>query len=239
MNPRARLEASCPYDIERAAAGSRVGVGVRRHSRRQRRRLEELGAEVDAGQAPIDSRAETSPGAQGAATAAAAPARLPHRLAAPADLDRVRHRRRPHHAVQPAQRVLHPQPTADASTHPMGTDELGRDVLSRVMAGARDVLIAAPIAAFVSVVCRHPARPVMGYYRGWVDEVLGRIVEALLSIPVVLMALSSSWPPSDRHGPSSSVTVAVLFTPIVDPHRACRGARRGPARLRHVGPAAR
>ena len=38
-----------------------------------------------------------------------------------------------------------------SAEHPFGTDQLGRDVLSRVMAGARDVLIAAPIAAGVSV----------------------------------------------------------------------------------------
>ena len=71
----------------------------------------------------------------------------------------------------------------------MGTDQLGRDVLSRVMAGARDVLIVAPIAAILSVIAGTLLGLLMGYYRGWVDEVLSRLIEALLSIPVVLMAL--------------------------------------------------
>ena len=48
----------------------------------------------------------------------------------------------------------------------MGTDALGRDVLSRVMAGARDVLIAAPIAAVIGVTVGTMIGLLMGYYRG-------------------------------------------------------------------------
>ena len=73
--------------------------------------------------------------------------------------------------------------------HIMGTDQLGRDVLSRLMAGARDVLVAAPIAAAISVAFGTLFGLLMGYYRGWVDDVLSRIIEALLSIPVILLAL--------------------------------------------------
>ena len=73
--------------------------------------------------------------------------------------------------------------------HIMGTDQLGRDVLSRLMAGARDVLVAAPIAAAISVAFGTLFGLLMGYYRGWVDDVLSRIIEALLSIPVILVAL--------------------------------------------------
>ena len=120
----------------------------------------------------------------------------------------------------------------------MGTDQLGRDVLSRVMAGARDVLIAAPIAAVISVAAGTLLGLLMGYYRGWVDEVFSRIIEALLSIPVVLMGILIVT----SLGSSRIVvigTVAVLFTPIVT--RTVRAAvhRRGAARLRHVGQAAR
>jgi len=73
--------------------------------------------------------------------------------------------------------------------HLMGTDQLGRDVLSRVMAGARDVLIVAPLAATLSIIAGAFLGLLMGYYRGWVDEILSRLVEVLLSIPVILMAL--------------------------------------------------
>jgi peptide/nickel transport system permease protein len=117
------------------------------------------------------------------------------------------------------------------ATNWMGTDQLGRDVLSRVMAGARDVLIAAPIAAVISVVAGTLLGLLMGYNRGWADEVLSRIIEALLSIPVVLtgILLVTSL------GTSRIVvigTVAVLFTPIVT--RTVRAAVMSEAQLDYV-----
>ena len=72
--------------------------------------------------------------------------------------------------------------------HLMGTDRLGRDVLSRVMVGARDVLIIAPLAALLGVIAGTLLGLVMGYYGGAVDDVLSRIVEAFLALPVVLIA---------------------------------------------------
>ena len=71
-------------------------------------------------------------------------------VAHPARLDRVRHRWRPITPYRPDHRVRR-RACAEHATNWMGTDQLGRDVLSRVMAGARDVLIAAPIAAVISV----------------------------------------------------------------------------------------
>ena len=97
---------------------------------------------------------------------------------------------------------------------PFGTDATGRDVLSRVMAGARDVLRIAPLAAFLGVLFGVILGMLMGYLRGWFDTVASRIVEAFLALPVVLIALlavttlgSSSWVVTG--------VVAALFTPIV------------------------
>jgi peptide/nickel transport system permease protein len=118
-----------------------------------------------------------------------------------------------------------------SASHLFGTDQLGRDVLSRVMAGARDVLIAAPIAAVLSVTLGSLVGIVMGYYRGWIDEVLSRIIEALLSIPVVLIALLII----SVLGASRVIvigTVAVLFTPIVA--RTVRAATLAEAQLDYV-----
>ena len=113
----------------------------------------------------------------------------------------------------------------------MGTDQLGRDVLSRVMAGSRDVLVAAPIAAVLSVAAGTLLGLLMGYRRGWVDEVLGRLVEALLAIPVVLMAILIAA----SLGSSTTIvilTVAMLFTPIVT--RTVRAAVISEAQLDYV-----
>ena len=105
----------------------------------------------------------------------------------------------------------HEPPSAQ---HLMGTDRLGRDVLSRVMVGSRDVLIIAPLAALLGVVAGTLLGLIMGFYRGAVDDILSRIVEAFLALPVVLVALLVLV----VLGTSPLVVVAVvgiLFTPIV------------------------
>ncbi|MDQ6697049.1 MAG: ABC transporter permease, partial [Actinomycetota bacterium] len=101
-----------------------------------------------------------------------------------------------------------------SSSHLMGTDRLGRDVLSRVMVGSRDVLIVAPLAALVGVSAGTFLGLVMGYYGGLIDDILSRIVEAFLALPVILVALLTLV----VLGSSPLVVVCVvgiLFTPIV------------------------
>jgi len=112
-----------------------------------------------------------------------------------------------------------------------GTDSRGRDVLSRVMSGARDVFLVAPIAAILGVLFGTMLGLIMGYFRGWVDEVLGRLIDAVLAIPLILIALLVTT----VLGKSKIVvigTVAVLFTPIVA--RTVRAAVMAEAQLDYV-----
>lgn len=115
--------------------------------------------------------------------------------------------------------------------HWFGTDDVGRDVLSRVMAGARDVLIVSFIAASIAVIVGSMLGLIMGYVRGVADEAIGRVIEAILSIPVVLIALLII----SVLGASKPVvifTVAALFTPIVA--RTVRTAVLNEAQLDYV-----
>jgi peptide/nickel transport system permease protein len=105
-------------------------------------------------------------------------------------------------------------PAPPSSEHLMGTDRLGRDVFSRVLYGARDVFTVAPPAALIGVVLGALLGLVMGFYRGITDDVLSRIVEAFLALPVIMVALLTLV----VLGSSSIVVIGVvgiLFTPIV------------------------
>jgi peptide/nickel transport system permease protein len=98
--------------------------------------------------------------------------------------------------------------------HLLGTDRLGRDVLSRVIIGARDVLLVAPISAVIGVGVGTLLGLVMGYFRGPTDDILSRIVEAFLSLPVAVVGLLALV----VLGPSKLTVIAVvglLFAPIV------------------------
>lgn len=98
--------------------------------------------------------------------------------------------------------------------HLFGTDRLGRDVLSRVIVGSRDVFIVAPLAAILGVLAGTLLGLIMGFYRGLVDDIISRIVEAFLSLPVILIALLTLV----VLGSSTIVVilvVGILFTPIV------------------------
>jgi peptide/nickel transport system permease protein len=75
-----------------------------------------------------------------------------------------------------------------SASHWFGTDSLGRDVLSRVIAGARDILVIAPLATLLGTVLGTCIGLVQGYFRGMADNVIGRIVEAVLALPVVIVA---------------------------------------------------
>lgn len=76
-----------------------------------------------------------------------------------------------------------------SAEHWFGTDQLGRDVFSRVIAGARDILTIAPLATILSTVLGTALGLTMGYFGGMVDEILSRLVDAVLALPTVIVAL--------------------------------------------------
>lgn len=90
--------------------------------------------------------------------------------------------------------------------HLFGTDRLGRDVLSRVIVGAREILIMAPLATLLGTVVGTAIGLVTGYYRGLVDEGLMRIVDAFLAVPVIVIALLAVV----ALGPSRATLILVI-----------------------------
>lgn len=71
--------------------------------------------------------------------------------------------------------------------HWLGTDHLGRDILSRIMWGARTVLTVAPVTVLGAAVLGSLAGLTAGYYRGWVDLVVSRVADIVLTFPVIIL----------------------------------------------------
>ena len=104
--------------------------------------------------------------------------------------------------------------TPPSADHWFGTDQLGRDMLARVVAGARDILIVAPLATILGVVLGTALGLVMGYFPGRVDDILSRVVEAVLALPLLILALIALTALG-----ASNLTVIVAiglsFTPLI------------------------
>ncbi|MCB9151453.1 MAG: ABC transporter permease [Caldilineaceae bacterium] len=92
------------------------------------------------------------------------------------------------------------------SEHPLGFDDIGRDLLSRVIYGARPALIVGLVSTFVSVVIGVLVGAAAGYFGGWVDAVLSRLIDTLMAFPLLalLLLLASVL------GPSLWTTVIVI-----------------------------
>lgn len=74
--------------------------------------------------------------------------------------------------------------------HPFGTDELGRDVLSRVIYGARPALLVPLMVVAAAVAIGAPLGAIAGYKGGWVDEVIMRFTDLFLAFPSLLLAMA-------------------------------------------------
>jgi len=112
-------------------------------------------------------------------------------------------------AVDPAATLAAP-----SGDHWFGTDNLGRDVFARVIAGAAPVLTIAPLATLLGLFGGITVGLVTGYYRGWIDDVFSRIVDALLAFPLIIMAvlvLASLG----RDTRNVILVIGIIFTPLI------------------------
>lgn len=79
---------------------------------------------------------------------------------------------------------------APSLQHPFGTDLLGRDVLSRVIVGARPALIVPIGVVLFAVMLGAPLGAIAGYKGGWIDEIIMRITDLFLAFPSLLLAMA-------------------------------------------------
>jgi peptide/nickel transport system permease protein len=115
--------------------------------------------------------------------------------------------------------------------HLLGTDTLGRDVFSRVLVGASDILKVAPLATLLGIAGGTVIGLVTGYFRGLTDNVISRIVDAWLALPVIVIAVTALV----ALGASTItliVVIGVVFMPIVS--RTVRAAVLAERQLEYV-----
>jgi peptide/nickel transport system permease protein len=121
------------------------------------------------------------------------------------------------HAIAPhdplAQQLLATN-KAPSGAHWFGTDQLGRDVFSRVLVGARSILVISFFATLLGTVAGTALGLAMGYLGGAVDIVGGRLVEAVLALPLVVVAFLFVV----AVGPSPLtiiIVIGLVFTPLI------------------------
>jgi peptide/nickel transport system permease protein len=76
--------------------------------------------------------------------------------------------------------------------HLLGTDELGRDTLSRIIWGARASIQAGFFATVLAMALAVPIGLIAGYYRGWIDTVIARVTDVLLAFPFLILAVNAT-----------------------------------------------
>jgi peptide/nickel transport system permease protein len=119
-----------------------------------------------------------------------------------------------------------PRLPPNSAGHPFGTDYLGRDVYSRVILGANNVLLTAGLGTAIAVALGTALGLTIGYLGGWVDEAASRVIDALLALPALLVALvilgvvkSLSLEPNTFAAAvadqSVLLTISFVYTPLV------------------------
>ncbi|HEY1609879.1 MAG TPA: ABC transporter permease [Paraburkholderia sp.] len=88
------------------------------------------------------------------------------------------------YAANPLNSLLPPGPG-----HWCGTDGIGRDICSRVIVGARDILTVAPLATLTGTLAGAALGLVTGYFTGWIGTLVARSLDAVLALPLVIVAL--------------------------------------------------
>jgi peptide/nickel transport system permease protein len=116
----------------------------------------------------------------------------------------------PHDPIATSWGAIRKAPTG---THWFGTDEIGRDVFSRVVWGTQASLLAGVVSVSISLLLGVPIGLAAGFLGGWVDALVSRIVDAFLAVPFLILAIAMAA----FLGPSLSnamIAIGISATPI-------------------------
>ncbi len=111
--------------------------------------------------------------------------------------------------------------TGPSAKHLMGTDEFGRDIFSRILHGAAISVQVALIAVSISTVAGVLLGALAGFFGGWLDEVIMRVMDILFAFPAVLLAITI-MAILGRGIENAMIAIAIVYIPIFA--RVARGA---------------
>jgi len=114
----------------------------------------------------------------------------------------------------PNQQIVEDARQPPSADHWFGTDNLGRDVFSRVVLGARDVLSLAGLGTLIAVLIGTTIGLISGYQGGWLDETIMRLFDSLLALPALLLALLLLGS-LGRSRNSVLIVIIIAYSPIV------------------------
>jgi peptide/nickel transport system permease protein len=116
--------------------------------------------------------------------------------------------------------------------YPFGTDTNGRDVFSRVLSGSRNILLIAPAATLLGTVLGTLLGLLTGYLRGVFDDVAGRFIDAVLSLPLIVTAILIVTAVGTTGTWVVILVIGLIFAPVVS--RTVRAAVLTEAELDYV-----
>jgi peptide/nickel transport system permease protein len=91
---------------------------------------------------------------------------------------------------QPTAQDINDMLAAPSSGHLLGTDDLGRDIFSRLIYGARATVYASLLAVSVAVAIGLPVGLIAGFFGGWTDDIVSRVIDTFLSFPAIVLAIA-------------------------------------------------
>jgi peptide/nickel transport system permease protein len=91
---------------------------------------------------------------------------------------------------QPTAQDVNNMLAAPSASHLLGTDDLGRDIFSRLIYGAPATVYASLLAVSVAVAIGLPVGLIAGFFGGWTDDIISRVIDTFLSFPAIVLAIA-------------------------------------------------
>ncbi len=113
----------------------------------------------------------------------------------------------------PVEQVIMDRMEAPSFDHPLGTDQLGRDVLARILFGYRTSLVTCGTAVAVALTIGGALGMLAAFYRGWFDRIVMRIMDVLFAFPIILLAIGIIAV-LGSNALSALIAIATVYVPI-------------------------